>query len=314
MHFLDAVRNYAINNENKKIGIIYEECFEGMVTKTKHIKLVSSESMLDKLSTFGSERRMPRNVSITFGDARFMAPLDSITALYDHETVLFNRYRRNLRKVWTTFRYNFEKQCKALEKKVITHTNTRKKLVKFVRSLILPRVPYPKWFDDRYVTQENPIKEMLSSLPNKEYDRLETFLMQHLGHLLDANDEYSPLMEKIEDRRNTASSNLEYEKSPSLQKFFIILFSVVQDIYMLCNYLLEGQEYDNYIFIVGAVHAQSMSQYLNELPSKKYSKVYRSNESGCIDMSKSMSGPISDPMFAVDDSVSLLRIDNTNYP
>ena len=302
-HFLDVVKDYAIRNSNKKIAIIYEECFEGMVTKTKHTPHMQSESMLDKLSTYIAQSRFPRNVTVTFGDARFMAPFDNITALYEHETVLFNRYRRNLRKAWTTFKYDFMKQCKALEKRVITHTKTRRKLVKFIRSLLLPGVPYPSWFNVE--TQENPIKEMLASLPAKEYNSMEFHIIKHLTYMVDENKVYSPLMDVIASRRNTASTNLEYEKNTGLHKFFVMLFSIVQDTYMLCHYLIEGHKYDDYIFIVGAVHGQSISQYINGMSSKKYSRIHRSDARGCVDMYKaSLHGPISEPMFGLENNIS----------
>lgn len=275
-HFIDVVKHYGERHPHKRIAIVYEECFDGMITKTLHnvtaIDQHRSHSMLDKLTSYLYNDKLPDNVKVVFGDARFMEPFDKITALYEHETVLFNRYRSQPRKIWQDFKKDFMKECKKTEKMVIAKMKTRRSCRSFIRSLVL--------------LQNNPIKEMLSTMPLEEKQLVEEYIVDHLKHLLDTNMMYTPMMQVLAARRNTLSPNLEFEKRDitGLNSFCVLLFSFLQDVYMLCVFLTQHHTYDEFIFIVGAIHAQNMSRFIHKLGNVKTSKVYRSNSHGCISM------------------------------
>jgi len=265
--------------------------------------------MLDRLTKELHARKIPDNLKVIFGDARFMAPFDSITALYEHETVLFNRYRAHPQEIWQDFRNEFHETCKLVEQHLIQSTKSRDTMAAFIRALLLPSHPYPDWFTPR---STNPIKHMLTRIKRTlpaEYERIETYVSEHLAIMFNQNSVYSPLMEKIAARRKTKSVNLEYMKQGALNKFMILLFSFILDVYMLCHYITHEDNYDMYIILVGALHGQNMSRFLNGSPKVKRSRVYRSNESGCIQMSMPPTrGPIMDPMFAIDDGKQLLQL------
>jgi len=311
-NYLDVVKDYAISHPKKQIAIIYEECFEGMITKTRYTKPKTTSkpkltSMLDRLTDELHKRKLPDNLKVIFGDARFMTPFDSITALYEHDTVLFNKYRAHQQEIWQDFCKDFIKTCKTVEKNLIESTKSRDSMSTFIRSLLLPSHPYPAWFTP---DSSNPIKDMLLQIKSTslaEYERLEAYIAEHLTIMFNDNTEYSPLMQKVAMRRKTMSVNLEFSKHAALQKFMIVLFSFVLDVYTLCHYTIQKENYDMYIILVGAVHAQNMSRFLNGSPQLKRSNVYRSDERGCIQMSLSpTAGPIMDTMFAIDNGKQLL--------
>ena len=312
--FIDFMMVQCTLKPDVTIGAIYEESIRGFQNTCKKMP---NPSMLCELTARIQSGNLPPNFKLFFGDARFMHPFELLTSLYSNDFVASGIYFGNpaLRSVidFASFKKHVFDISKQLEKLVVEHTLHRPEIREFIKDLIFPDQQIPQWYADflsqLYMndslsafgpqTTASVLKTMLQILKTIDA-RAYTGLVQYVDDILDKmlkeNGQYSRFLEKINRHMRVQSLNLEFEKNVGANTFMTLLFSVVQDVYMLTHYFLNREKYDSYMFIVGAVHGQNMSQFLNrhenqENQENQESVIYKSDKRGCIDMTAFTAGP-----------------------
>ena len=307
-HFVDFITDFCKSHPDKKVWAIFEESYRGSIAECVVSK--NKPSMLCELSRriYSKSKGLPENFKLFFGDARFMHPFDMITMLYAHDQVVSNMYHgdQELQSTidFATFSRQHFQKAKQFEKVLIRHTSHRVEMEALIKYLIFPGFKSAinlDWFKvyDNEKKNKNVLKSKLRLLRtrNKDaYRRLKQYVNTLLDKMLNNNDNYSAALETIGQRMNSASEHLEFEKSTGVNIFMTLLYSLAQDVYMLTHFLLNESANDNFVFVVGAVHSQNMSHFLNSyFQNRSVSRVYRSDGSGCIEMSPSRATPTPGP-------------------
>ena len=309
--FIDAVMD-SYETSSKQMAIMYEESFRGVQNRCDKMP---NPSMLCELTKRFQSRKIPNNIKLFFGDARFEHPFELVTSLYSNEFVASNIYFSNFAlhsfTDFFTFKNHVYAISKQLEHTIVQHTRHRKEIGKFIKSLLFPDRKLPRWYADfvskLYMSDDtfkafgvgvggietSVLKNMLQTLKNTNqtaYTDLVQYVDDMIDKMLKNNREYSRFMDRVNKHIRIDSPHLEFEKSRLVNKFMTLLFSVVQDVYMLTHYFLNRDKFDSYMFIVGAVHGQNMSQFLSR-HERSSSFVYRSDVTGCIDTHATKTGP-----------------------
>ena len=157
---------------------------------------------------------------------------------------------------------------KMLEKRFFKCMSHRRSAIVFLRALIVPDLSLPAWYqkclDDFEsagirVSNKNPIKDTLSGVNPELQAKIIAFAVRHWTDFID-NDTYSQALASASNTRRSDSPNLVMGKYKDLRAYFISLFAILMDVYILAR--LSTAAPATRVITMGFNHMQRVFQFL----------------------------------------------------
>lgn len=293
IHAVDQIAS--IKNTNETICFI-EQSFSGSRMQAQNclgmMEAMESNSGIDKhftdvpkppiniYSTYFNTNNMP--IRTIFSDVRHLVPYDMVMLLYHpRDYGALHNYQDS---------DDMVTDMKLAEKTLIKHLRTRVDAKKLLKTLVLPKKRYKKWFVDLFrilnQTDNDPpdlLREKMAALKTRDrvlYNRL----VSHIDTYEDywAVAPYTIAMGKIEKMRHTESPNFVVEKNKDIKSLFLEMFTFLIDINILTDLFLNTfQNYESIIIVVGCNHLWNISRFFEGIDGVS-GMTYKSNYGGNI--------------------------------
>jgi hypothetical protein len=164
------------------------------------------------------------------------------------------------------------KTIKQFEKRMFEAMDHRRTTINLIMSIIDPSRELPKWYQDfleRYKEigfgiqdTSNPVHEALNALTPELRNKILAFAKKHVEQLVQVDTEdYSRAMESVERTRRTDSPHLVTTKYDKIRSFFISLFAIIMDVYILARIFDSST---NHAVVCGFNHMQRLFEFFKD--------------------------------------------------
>lgn len=159
---------------------------------------------------------------------------------------------------------------KRFEKSLVEHIASRASVRYLIRSLIDPNIDVPAWFSNSLTALQqagvspsvpHDIKDYIRTLPATSQQALIDFANLHISAFVEGNASYSAAMASVALTRKTATVEpMVVDKYTSLRIYFIRLFAILMDVYVLARYLSEKPA--EIAVVAGLAHTSRIMEFL----------------------------------------------------
>jgi hypothetical protein len=220
-------------------------------------------------------------LSIVFADVRRDTPYHILSSIYDYGSFLKIFHNTTMRN-YETFA-TLRKDIKTFERTVYNHIHSRKQCLSFLRAMVYPDKPIPKWYSDYIVklagnvtTPTPSLKQAMSESANKPwYNMLCTYIEYNWDKLTTMNEDYSSAIRNVESSIKNHSNTVIADKYIELELYFAVLFGILMETYMFL--LIQSSKLPIRIALVGEDHLLRMQDFFDKHPD--YVCMYKANAS-----------------------------------